>query len=140
MGDASIVIVGVDVIRDEGLSKDVDVVPVELNSENVPLPDGKADVVAAVETIEHLENPRACTRQRLRLTKVGARNNAKPTELIESIGTGLVWRQTCFGSGLSAGSPTCGLSTAFPVESYIHLATAPDSSRNASHEPCQTIF
>ena len=35
------------------------------------MPDGFADVVCAVETIEHLENPRAFMRELVRLTKPG---------------------------------------------------------------------
>ena len=38
---------------------------------SLPLASGSADVVVAVETIEHLENPRAFMRELVRLTKSG---------------------------------------------------------------------
>ncbi|HJZ92933.1 MAG TPA: class I SAM-dependent methyltransferase [Gemmataceae bacterium] len=44
---------------------------VDLDTGRVGLPDGFADVVVAVETIEHLENPRAFARELTRLARPG---------------------------------------------------------------------
>jgi len=63
--------IGVDAVRYQGLPADADFHQVELDRESVPLADGIADVVAAVETIEHLENPRAFLRELVRLAKPG---------------------------------------------------------------------
>jgi 2-polyprenyl-3-methyl-5-hydroxy-6-metoxy-1,4-benzoquinol methylase len=63
--------VGVDVVRYEGLPPEVEFLALDLETGVVPLPDGAADVVAAVETIEHLENPRAFLRELVRLTRPG---------------------------------------------------------------------
>lgn len=63
--------VGVDAVRYEGLPDDVEFAQADLNSPRIPLPDGCADVVASIETIEHLENPRAFMRELVRLAKPG---------------------------------------------------------------------
>ena len=63
--------VGVDIVRYEGFPPDAEFHPLNLDTGRVPLPDGCADVVAAVETIEHLENPRACIRELTRLLRPG---------------------------------------------------------------------
>jgi SAM-dependent methyltransferase len=44
---------------------------VDLDTGRAPYPDAFADVVAAVETIEHLENPRAFARELTRLARPG---------------------------------------------------------------------
>ena len=62
---------GVDVIRYDGLPEAVEFIPFDLDSGKVSLADGSADLVCAVEVIEHLENPRAFVRELLRLTKPG---------------------------------------------------------------------
>jgi 2-polyprenyl-3-methyl-5-hydroxy-6-metoxy-1,4-benzoquinol methylase len=62
---------GVDAVRYESFPADAEFLPLDLDSGNVPLADGFADVVCAVETIEHLENPRAFMRELVRLTKPG---------------------------------------------------------------------
>lgn len=61
--------IGVDVIRYEGFPPDAEFKQVDLDTGRAPLPDNSADVVAAVETIEHLENPRAFMRELVRLAK-----------------------------------------------------------------------
>ena len=66
---------------------DGEFITADLDAYRVSLPDGVADVVAAVETIEHLENPRAFLRELVRLTKPG----------------GMSSRQTCGQSLPSAG-------------------------------------
>ncbi|MBA4018990.1 MAG: SAM-dependent methyltransferase [Pirellula sp.] len=63
--------IGADVVRYDGLSEEATFHRIDLDSGRVPLPDGAADVVVAVETIEHLENPRAFARELTRLCKPG---------------------------------------------------------------------
>lgn len=64
-------VIGVDVVRYPALPADADFRKVDLDTGRVDLADGSADVVTAVETIEHLENPRAFVRELARLTKPG---------------------------------------------------------------------
>lgn len=63
--------VGIDVVRYEGFPAEAEFRQVDLDTGHAPLPDDCADVVAAVETIEHLENPRAFMRELARLCKPG---------------------------------------------------------------------
>ncbi|HWZ46214.1 MAG TPA: class I SAM-dependent methyltransferase [Candidatus Saccharimonadales bacterium] len=63
--------IGVDAVRYEDLPQGIDFHRHDLHCDRMPLPCGIGDVVAAVETIEHLENPRAFFRELLRLTKRG---------------------------------------------------------------------
>lgn len=63
--------VGVDAVRYDGFPADGEFVAAELDAGQVPLPDGSAEAVAAVETIEHLENPRAFLRTLVRLARPG---------------------------------------------------------------------
>jgi 2-polyprenyl-3-methyl-5-hydroxy-6-metoxy-1,4-benzoquinol methylase len=63
--------VGVDVVRYEGFPDGATFYPSNLDAADMPLADSSADVVAAVETIEHLENPRALWRELVRLAKPG---------------------------------------------------------------------
>ncbi len=65
--------VGVDAVRYAGFPAAGEFVALDLDDGRAPLPDGVADVVAAVETIEHLENPRAFLRELTRLCKPGGR-------------------------------------------------------------------
>ena len=62
---------GADVVRYDGFPEAGTFCPVDLDAGRVDLPDAAADVVAAVETIEHLENPRAFMRELVRLTRPG---------------------------------------------------------------------
>jgi glycosyltransferase involved in cell wall biosynthesis/2-polyprenyl-3-methyl-5-hydroxy-6-metoxy-1,4-benzoquinol methylase len=62
---------GCDVVKYNSYPANQVFVKVDLDTGRVPLPDGTADVSAAVETIEHLENPRAFVRELARLTKPG---------------------------------------------------------------------
>ena len=63
--------VGVDVVRYEGFPADAEFTQVDLDMGKVSLPDESVDAVAAIETIEHLENPRAFMRELVRLAKPG---------------------------------------------------------------------
>lgn len=65
--------VGADAVRYEAVPEGIDFYKVDLDTGRVPVPDGFADVVVAVETIEHLENPRAFARELTRLVKPGGR-------------------------------------------------------------------
>jgi SAM-dependent methyltransferase len=63
--------VGVDLVRYEHFPSDgAEFVAADLNS-GIPVEDGSADVVVAIETIEHLENPRAFMRELVRLARPG---------------------------------------------------------------------
>ncbi|HEX2080259.1 MAG TPA: class I SAM-dependent methyltransferase [Longimicrobium sp.] len=63
--------VGVDVVRYDGFPADGEFHALDLDRGEAPLPDGVADVAAGVETIEHLENPRAFLRLLSRLVRPG---------------------------------------------------------------------
>ena len=63
--------VGVDAVRYEALRREVEFERADLDRLPTPLPAESADVVASVETIEHLENPRAFVRELARLAKPG---------------------------------------------------------------------
>jgi 2-polyprenyl-3-methyl-5-hydroxy-6-metoxy-1,4-benzoquinol methylase len=61
--------VGVDVALYSGLPSEIDFCQSDLSSSRTPLPDSCGDVIACVETVEHLENPRALFRELDRLAK-----------------------------------------------------------------------
>lgn len=63
--------IGIDAVRYEGLPADVEFRAADLDTGALPLDDGIADVAVAVETIEHLENPRAFVRELARVTRPG---------------------------------------------------------------------
>lgn len=63
--------IGVDAVRYDGFPAEAEFIPLDLDTGRAPLADASADVVCAVETIEHLENPRAFMRELVRLTKPG---------------------------------------------------------------------
>src|SRR5579862_1209903 len=63
--------IGVDAVKYAGFPANLRFCKVELNTGRSELPDNSGDVVAAVETIEHLENPRALARELARLAKPG---------------------------------------------------------------------
>lgn len=60
---------GVDTISYPGFPHDGRFLKADLNGSRIPLSEGQADAVVAVETIEHLENPRAFVRELVRLAK-----------------------------------------------------------------------
>ena len=64
-------VVGIDVVRYPDLPEEVAFERADLDRDRLPLADAAADVTAAVEVIEHLENPRAFVRELARVTKPG---------------------------------------------------------------------
>jgi 2-polyprenyl-3-methyl-5-hydroxy-6-metoxy-1,4-benzoquinol methylase len=63
--------IGVDILRYDSFPPDAEFQRANLDAGRIELPDASADIVAAVETIEHLENPRAFMRDLVRLAKPG---------------------------------------------------------------------
>ena len=63
--------IGIDAVRFDGLPADVDFRATDLDGSRWPVAEAEADVAAAVETIEHLENPRAFVRELVRITRPG---------------------------------------------------------------------
>ena len=63
--------IGVDALRYDDLPDGVEFVAANLDRPPLPLADASADVVTAVEVIEHLENPRAFCRELARVAKPG---------------------------------------------------------------------
>ena len=63
--------IGIDAVLFEGLPLDVEFRSADLDAEPLPVDDGGADATVAVETIEHLENPRAFMRELVRITRLG---------------------------------------------------------------------
>jgi SAM-dependent methyltransferase len=62
--------IGLDAVRYADLPEEVTFQVADLDRP-LPLPDATADATAAVEVIEHLENPRAFMRELVRVTKPG---------------------------------------------------------------------
>ena len=62
---------GVDAIQYEGLAPGIAFMRADLNRDPIPVPDHSVDVAISVETIEHLENPRAFVRELVRIAKPG---------------------------------------------------------------------
>lgn len=63
--------VGVDAVRYDGFPRDAPFLAGDLNREPIPVADESADISISLETIEHLENPRAFCRELVRVTKPG---------------------------------------------------------------------
>lgn len=61
--------VGVDAVRYEGFPAAARFVQADLNRDCIPVPDASADITISLETIEHLENPRAFFRELVRIAK-----------------------------------------------------------------------
>jgi 2-polyprenyl-3-methyl-5-hydroxy-6-metoxy-1,4-benzoquinol methylase len=64
--------IGVDAVRHEGFPGDACFLTADLNRQPIPLADLSIDIVVSLETIEHLENPRAFCRELVRIMKPGA--------------------------------------------------------------------
>jgi SAM-dependent methyltransferase len=63
--------IGVDAVRYNNLSPRIEFVEADLNACTFPIESHSADAVFAIETIEHLENPRALVREMVRIAKPG---------------------------------------------------------------------
>src|SRR5262249_44997443 len=63
--------VGIDAVRYPELPQEITFELADLDRGRLPLGDAAADVTAAIEVIEHLENPRAFVRELARITKPG---------------------------------------------------------------------
>ena len=63
--------VGVDAVRHEGFPHDAQLLVADLDRDSIPVADRSADVVVSLETIEHLENPRAFCRELTRIARPG---------------------------------------------------------------------
>jgi len=63
--------VGVDAVRYEGFPCEAEFCQLDLDTGEIPLAPASADIVTAVEVIEHLENPRDFVRKLVRLAKPG---------------------------------------------------------------------
>jgi 2-polyprenyl-3-methyl-5-hydroxy-6-metoxy-1,4-benzoquinol methylase len=63
--------IGVDVVRHPQLPPDVTFLHADLDRDPVPVPTGSAGIVTALETVEHLENPRAFVRELVRVLRPG---------------------------------------------------------------------
>ena len=63
--------IGIDVVRYDGFPADQKLLLADLDSPRWLVDTATADVTVAVETIEHLENPRAFVRELVRVTKPG---------------------------------------------------------------------
>ena len=61
--------IGVDAVRYPELPEEIEFERADLDRDQLPLADASAEVTAAVEVIEHLENPRAFVRELVRVTK-----------------------------------------------------------------------
>lgn len=62
---------GADVVRYAEFPPQLSFAEVDLDSGRIPVDDGTADIVVAIETIEHLENPRAFMRELTRICVPG---------------------------------------------------------------------
>lgn len=71
LGDMIESYAGVDAIQYEGLTAGIAFMRADLNRDPIPVPDQSADAAIAIETIEHLENPRAFVRELVRIVKPG---------------------------------------------------------------------
>jgi len=63
--------IGVDAVLYDDLPREIEFHYHDFDSGRVPLPNAVGDIVVAVETVEHLENPRAFFRELRRLTRPG---------------------------------------------------------------------
>jgi 2-polyprenyl-3-methyl-5-hydroxy-6-metoxy-1,4-benzoquinol methylase len=63
--------VGVDALRYDNFPSETEFIEADLNAHDLPLQSQSADAVFAIETIEHLENPRAFIGEMARIAKPG---------------------------------------------------------------------
>jgi 2-polyprenyl-3-methyl-5-hydroxy-6-metoxy-1,4-benzoquinol methylase len=63
--------IGIDAVRYDDLPDDIDFRGADLDCARLPIADDSVDAAAAVEVIEHLENPRALVRELVRVVRPG---------------------------------------------------------------------
>lgn len=63
--------IGIDALHFEGFPRDAALIRADLDG-GIPIRDASADTVTSIETIEHLENPRAVMRELVRIARPGA--------------------------------------------------------------------
>jgi len=73
LGDRFDRYIGLDAVRYPGLPPHTDFRQVDLDAADWPVASGEADVVTALETIEHLENPWSFMRSLVRIARPGGR-------------------------------------------------------------------
>ncbi len=61
--------IGLDLVKYDGFPQEVEFYQVDLETQTINLPSSLADVAVSVETIEHLENPRAFFREITRIVR-----------------------------------------------------------------------
>ena len=71
LGDRPSRYVGVDAVRYDEFPSGAEFLVADFDRDVVPLDDGTADTVVALETIEHLENPRRLMRELTRIARPG---------------------------------------------------------------------
>lgn len=71
LGDLATSYMGVDAVRYDGFPATALFLAADLNRDAIPVADGSADITVSLETIEHLENPRAFCRELVRITRPG---------------------------------------------------------------------
>jgi len=71
LGDLATSYIGVDAVRYDGFPAAAPFLAADLNRDQIPVADGSADIAVSLETIEHLENPRAFCRELVRITRPG---------------------------------------------------------------------
>jgi 2-polyprenyl-3-methyl-5-hydroxy-6-metoxy-1,4-benzoquinol methylase len=62
---------GVDAVRYTGFADDAIFLAADLNRDALPLADSSMDIVVSLETVEHLESPRAFCRELVRVLRPG---------------------------------------------------------------------
>jgi 2-polyprenyl-3-methyl-5-hydroxy-6-metoxy-1,4-benzoquinol methylase len=63
--------IGIDAVRYDGLPIDIDFRFADLDTASLPIADASVDAAAAVEVIEHLDNPRAFVQELARIVRPG---------------------------------------------------------------------
>lgn len=71
LGDLANSYIGVDAVRYDAFPPDARFFTADLNRDAIPVADDSADIAASLETIEHLENPRAFFRELVRILRPG---------------------------------------------------------------------
>jgi SAM-dependent methyltransferase len=142
LGPAFVRYIGVDIVRYDGFPLDAEFVTGNLDNGRLPLADDCADVVASVETIEHLENPRAFMRQLARVVKPGGTVIVStPNQLTKPVEQADVGRQKpvqCFSgsTGALSSAPYRSAGNRFaPNRTRMWISRARDPLREFRENP-----